>query len=87
MPSFITMSASNRNGSTRPCVNVGSWLMTARSANPAARMIVKMDKDAPYGVMADMMVALQEAKAPRFNVETDLEGNGGLFKKSPGGAK
>jgi hypothetical protein len=26
-------------------------------------MIVKMDKDAPYGVMADMMGALQEAKA------------------------
>src|SRR4029453_19047884 len=46
----------------------------ARSANPAARMVVKMDKDAPYGIMADMMVALQDAKAPRFNVMTDLEG-------------
>src|SRR5881397_2765736 len=28
-------------------------LKNARAANPAARMIVKMDKDAPYGVMAD----------------------------------
>ena len=63
---------------------LGTVLSTARSANPAARMIVKMDKDAPYGVMADMMVALQEAKAPRFNVQTDLEGTGGLFKKTPG---
>ena len=53
----------------------------ARAANPAARMIVKMDKDAQYGVMADMMAALQEAKAPRFNVQTELEGAGGLFKK------
>lgn len=59
---------------------LGTVLGNARRANPAARMIVKMDKDAPYGVMADMMEALQEAKAPRFNVQTDLEGSGGLFK-------
>ncbi len=61
---------------------LGAVLSTARRANPAARMIVKMDKDAPYGVMADMMEALQEAKAPRFNVQTDLETSGGLFKKT-----
>jgi len=66
---------------------LGAVLGTARRANPAARMIVKMDKDAPYGVMADMMEALQEAKAPRFNVQTDLEGTGGLFKRAaPAGA-
>jgi biopolymer transport protein ExbD len=57
-------------------------LSTARSANPAARMIVKMDKDAQYGVMADLMPALQQAKAPRFNVQTDLGNKGGLFKKA-----
>ena len=57
-------------------------LSTARSANPAARMIVKMDKDAQYGVMADLMPALQQAKAPRFNVQTDLGQKGGLFKKA-----
>ena len=57
-------------------------LSTARSANPAARMIVKMDKDATYGVMADLMPALQQAKAPRFNVMTDLGQKGGLFKKA-----
>ncbi len=57
------------------------WLTAARSANPSARVIVKMDKDAPYGIMADMMQALQDAKAPRFNVQTDLAGSGGLFKK------
>src|SRR6266487_4680949 len=49
-------------------------LSSARSANPAARMIVKMDKDARYGVMADLMPALQAAKASRFNVQSDLEG-------------
>ena len=64
---------------------LGQVLSTARSANPAARMIVKMDKDAPYGVMADMMGALQEAKAPRFNVQTNLEGQAGMFKKAMSG--
>jgi biopolymer transport protein ExbD len=58
-------------------------LANARSANPMARMIVKMDKEAPYGIMADMMEALQDAKAPRFNVQTDLAGASGLFKKKP----
>ena len=57
-------------------------LATARSANPAARMIVKMDKDAQYGVIADLMPALQQAKAPRFNVQTDLGKKGGLFGKA-----
>ena len=60
---------------------MGQVLSTARSANPAARMIVKMDKDASYGVMADLMPALQQAHAPRFNVQTELEmkGGGGMF--------
>lgn len=56
-------------------------LSNARAANPAARVIVKMDKDAPYGVMADLMPALQSAKASRFNVQTELEGKSALFGK------
>jgi biopolymer transport protein ExbD len=56
-------------------------LSNARSANPMARMIVKMDKDAQYGIMADMMASLQDAKAPRFNVQTELAGASGLFNK------
>ena len=63
---------------------LGTILSTARAANPQARMIVKMDKEAQYGIMADMMGALQEAKAPRFNVQTELAGNGGLFGPRPG---
>jgi biopolymer transport protein ExbD len=59
-------------------------LSTARTAQPSARMIVKMDKDARYGVMADLMPALQAAKAPRFNVQTELGTKGGLFGKAPG---
>jgi biopolymer transport protein ExbD len=63
---------------------LGTLLSRARSANPAARMIVKMDKDAPYGIMADMMSALQQANAPRFNVQTELEGTAGMFQRRPG---
>jgi biopolymer transport protein ExbD len=63
--------------------DMGLVLSNARAANPSARIIVKMDKDAHYGIMADMMSALQEARAPRFNVQTDLAGAGGLFKKQP----
>jgi len=62
---------------------LGSKLAQARAANPAARMIVKMDKDAPYGIMADMMSALQQANAPRFNVQTELEKTGGFFQRQP----
>src|SRR6266571_8142149 len=62
--------------------DMGLVLSNARAANPRARVIVKMDKDAPYGIMSDMMDALQQAKAPRFNVQTELEGSGGLFKKA-----
>ncbi len=67
--------------------DLGTVLSNARAANPAARVIVKMDKDAEYGVMADMMGALQEAKASRFNVQTDLEGSGNIFGKKPGAEK
>jgi biopolymer transport protein ExbD len=62
--------------------DLGLVLSNARAANPMARMLVKMDRDAPYGIMADMMQGLQDAKAPRFNVQTELEKTGGLFKKT-----
>ena len=63
--------------------DMATVLSNARAANPMARIIVKMDKDAPYGVMADMMQGLQDAKAPRFNVQTELEGSSGLFRQAP----
>lgn len=56
---------------------LGTALSTARSAQPSARILVKMDKDASYGIMADMMSGLQEANAPRFNVMTELKLSGG----------
>lgn len=67
---------------TQISTEMGTVLSNARLANPAARVIVKMDKDAPYGVMADIMPALQEARAPRFNVITELAAKGGGFRKT-----
>jgi len=62
-------------------MDLGPTLSTARAANPSARVIVKMDKDAQFGVMSDMMGAFQESNATRFNVQTNLANGGGLFKK------
>jgi len=61
-----------------------AWLKDARTNQPSARMIVKMDKDAQFGIMADLMEALQSVNAPRFNVMTDLGMKGGMM---PGAAK
>ena len=59
----------------------GNAIKTARAAAPAARVILKMDKDAKYGVLADMIAGLQEANATRFNVQTNLKGGAGAFAK------
>jgi biopolymer transport protein ExbD len=61
-------------------MDLGTALKTARAANPAARVIVKMDRDATFGLMSDMMAGLQEANATRFNVQTNLKGGAGAFK-------
>jgi len=66
---------------------MGTTLSTARAANPSARVLVKMDKDAQFGVMSDMMTAFQEANATRFNVQTNLAAGGGaLSHKAAAGA-
>jgi len=63
--------------------DLGLALKTARAANPAARVLLKMDKDATYGVMADMILGLQEANATRFNVQTNLKGGNNAFSNKP----
>ncbi len=67
--------------------DLGMALKTARAANPGARLLLKMDKDATYGVMADMVLGLQEANAIRFNVQTNLKGGAGAFGKNAEGEK
>ena len=62
--------------------DLGPALQRARAANPQARVIVKMDQGAHYGIVADMVAGLQQANATRFNVQTNLkQGAGALSGK------
>ena len=51
----------------------GQWLTTARYAAPSAFVLLKADKDAPYGVVEQIMKTLQEQNANRFNIVTDAK--------------
>jgi biopolymer transport protein ExbD len=57
--------------------DLGPALQRARSASPQARVVVKMDKGAHYGIVADMVAGLQQANATRFNVQTNLKQGAG----------
>lgn len=50
-----------------------SAITTWRAKNPAAVVIVKGDKEADYGLVADVMNALAESNTLRFNLMTDLK--------------
>jgi hypothetical protein len=51
----------------------GGWLETARYADPSAYVLLKADKDAPYGVVEQIMKELQSQNANRFNIITDAK--------------
>jgi len=60
--------------------DLGPALQRARAANPAARIVLKMDREAQYGLIADMVAGLQQANATRFNVQTNLKEGAGSLK-------
>src|SRR5262245_58735254 len=47
-----------------------SAIVAWRSRNPGAVVLLKGDKDAEFGQVADLMNTLSEAKTPRFNLMT-----------------
>jgi len=51
----------------------GGWLQSARLSNPSAYVLLKADKDAPYGAIEQIMKALQDQSANRFNIVTDAK--------------
>ena len=55
----------------------------ARIANPGARILVKADQSAKYGLMQDVMQMLQDENATRFNIVTDLKGGAGNLLAGP----
>jgi biopolymer transport protein ExbD len=48
-------------------------LIQARISNPKLRTVLKGDKDAPYGLVQDVMDVFQKVKITRFNFVTELE--------------
>jgi len=56
-----------------PHDGIGDAIITARSRRPGARVIVKGDKKTEYGLVADVMDALQQTKTYRFNLMTELK--------------
>ncbi len=53
--------------------NVLDAIVNWRGRNPGAVVVVKGDRDAPFGTMADLMDNLAKAKTLRFNLMTDLK--------------
>lgn len=53
--------------------NVVEAIVAWREQNRNAVVVLKADKDADFGVVADLMDALAEAKTMRFNLMTDLK--------------
>lgn len=51
-------------------------IVTWRTQNPAAVVVVKGDRDADFGIVADLMDVLAETKTLRFNLMTDLKRKG-----------
>ena len=53
--------------------NLVDTIVNWRGRNPGAVMILKGDKGADFGTVSDVMEALAQAKALRFNLMTDLK--------------
>lgn len=53
--------------------NVGSVINRARAVNYRALIVIKADKDARYGVMAEVMETMSNEQISRFLIITDNE--------------
>ena len=56
-----------------PAAQLETELMKARQLQPTAFIVVRMDKDAKYGTMEDVMDVMRKTQTPRFNVLTEIE--------------
>ena len=53
--------------------DLATYVMNARARNQKLRMAIRADKNVPYGVMSDVMKAMQMSHTLRFNLVTELE--------------
>jgi len=56
-----------------PREQIAQAILQERSRRMNARLILKADKDAEFGVVSKVMKALQETKTNRFNLMTELK--------------
>jgi biopolymer transport protein ExbD len=56
--------------------NFAGWLQTARLNSPSAYILLKADKDAPFGTVEQIMKELQSQNANRFNIVTEAKKKG-----------
>jgi len=63
--------------------DLATYVMNERARNMKLRMAIRADRDVPYGVMADIMKAMQVSNTLRFNLVTELED--GAFELVPAG--
>ena len=50
---------------------LGTWLVLARSLNPALRVAIRADQDVPYGVVKGVIQTLLDRRITRFNLVTE----------------
>lgn len=62
---------------------VGALVRGERTKNPRIKLIVKADRDCPYGVMEDLMNVLQEVRTNRFVLMTEGEAGTEATKELP----
>ncbi len=60
-------------------------IMKWRADYPTSVIIVKGDKDVPFGLVNTLMTKLADAKANRFNLMTDIKKKGAFGGASSGG--
>jgi biopolymer transport protein ExbD len=53
--------------------DLATAVFNKRARNQKLRMAIRADKDVPYGVMADVLKAMQVSQTLRFNLVTELE--------------
>ena len=53
--------------------DLANWLQDARYTDPAAFVLLKADRNAPFGTVQKIMDVLQDQEANRFNIVTELK--------------
>ena len=69
----IAVARNKEIGKIISVMDFGQELQAARMSDPSATVVVKADRDVPYGIMADIMDAMQANNARTFSLVTDLE--------------